>query len=518
MSYFGRIHSQDRNEYLGALANSAHSLEAWSHDFRYEHPDGRQIWLQVTATPQKEADGSVLWHGYLCEVTERKQSEEQIQRLAFFDPLTELPNRRIFTDRLNQTIASCRRDSTHGAVLFLDLDNFKALNDTKGHETGDILLTKVAQRLRDSVRGGDLVSRFGGDEFLILLPHLPEDVTKAVDEASGTAARILRQFCHGFALDFGRHHCSPSIGVVVFDASSESASDIIKSADIAMYEAKKRGRNTFVLFDPGSLQDVSHRYVLQRELSDAIAGNQLAFAFQPQVDGEGALTGAEALLRWNHPERGMIAPSEFVPLAEKSGLIMEINDWVLAEAVRVLSRWRGQPGMERLSLSVNISVQQFRSDDFVSRLCGRLGEAGVDPRLLTLELTEQIMARDPGNVAERMRELRALGIRLSLDDFGTGYSSLSQLNNFPFDEIKIDGAFVSDLEQRLANRTLIEAILGMAKGLNMKTCAEHVGSTWQFEFLKARGCSMFQGFHFHPPMDETRLVRLFEAADRRRAS
>ena len=518
LAYFAHIDERDRARYVRALQDSAKTLQPWTQDFRYQHPDGRLIWLHVTATPQRLEDGTVIWHGYLNEVTDRKEAEEQIQRLAFYDPLTELPNRRIFTDRLNQSVADCRRDSRHGAVLFLDLDNFKALNDTKGHETGDELLKKVAERLRESVRGGDLVSRFGGDEFLVLLPHLSGDVTEAVEEASGAASKILRQFCKGFVLDFGRHHCSPSIGVVVFDRTSDSASDIIKSADIAMFEAKKRGRNTYVIFDPGSLQDVSHRYLLQKELPDAITGNELAFVYQPQVDCTGAIVGAEALLRWNHPERGMLSPNEFVPLAEKSGLIMEINDWVLNEAVRTLARWKERPGMEKLSLSVNISVQQFRSDEFVPSLCRRLAAAGVDPRLLTLELTEQIMARDPGNVADRMRELKALGIRLSLDDFGTGYSSLSQLNNFPFDEIKIDGAFVSDLEQRSANRTLIEAILGMARGLNLSTVAEHVGSAWQVDFLQARGCNAFQGYHFHPPMNEESIGTLFEGEPRRKAS
>lgn len=516
--FFPRIHAEDASGYMEALKRSAQQMEVWSHEFRYNHPSRGIVWLHVTATPELLASGEMIWHGHLSDITGRKVQEEQIAQLAHFDSLTGLPNRLMFTDRLEQCAARVKREGGYGAVLFLDLDNFKALNDTKGHETGDELLRKVAQRLRECVRGGDVVSRFGGDEFLLLLPQLAPSMEEAIDEASGAASKILRQFSKGFALDFGRHHCSPSIGVVVFDPESKGASDIIKSADIAMFEAKKRGRNTYVLFDPSSLRDVSERYLLQRELSDAIRRDELTFVFQPQVDAMGRVLGAEALLRWLHRDKGLLPPNEFVPMAEKSGLIMEINDWVLGEAVDTLARWKNEPGMQHMSLAVNVSVQQFRSDSFVPALRERLAAAGIDPRLLKLELTEHIMSRDPGQVAERMEQLREIGIRLSLDDFGTGYSSLSQLNRFPFDEVKIDGAFVSDLERQAGNRTLIEAILGMAKGLNLETVAEHVSSAEQLSFLRDRGCTVFQGFHFHAPMTEERLAFLLQPELPRKAS
>jgi len=262
----------------------------------------------------------------------------------------------------------------------------------------------------------------------------------------------------------------------------------------------------------------SAKAALTTALRPALHEQQFVLHYEPQVQADGRITGAEALVRWLHREKGLLSPAEFVPMAEESGLIMEINEWVLNEALDTLGRWKAEPGMENVSLSVNVSVQQFRAPHFVPQLRERMAEKGVDPRRLTLELTEHIMSRDPGSVAERMAELREMGVRLSLDDFGTGYSSLSQLNRFPFDEVKIDGAFVSDLERRPANRTLIEAILGMAKGLNLHTVAEHVGSQWQVDFLSQRGCTVFQGFHFHAPMPEDKFTALFAAAPSRKAS
>ncbi|MEZ5792334.1 MAG: EAL domain-containing protein [Nitratireductor sp.] len=507
-TYVDRMHPDDASQYLTMLDRSARTMEIIHKEIRYRQDDQSWKWIELTATPEKLEDGSIVWHGSIQDITARKSAEEQVHQLAFFDPLTELPNRRVFTQRLEQMIGACRRRKEHGAVLFIDLDNFKSLNDTHGHETGDELLRQVAKRLKQGVRSTDTVSRFGGDEFVLLLDSLGCEMSDAISNATGAANKILREFSTGFDLGTIEHATTPSIGVVVFDGTNRNATDIIKSADIAMYEAKKGGRNSFVIFDPENLDNVSDMYLLQRDLAAAIRNEELVFEYQPQVDVNGRILGAEALVRWNHPERGLLAPSAFVPMAEKTGLIMDINEWVLTNAITTLSRWAGKPEMAQLNLSVNLSVQQFRLPEFVDKMKARIGEAGIDAKRLTLELTEHVMARDPKRVAENMAELRKTGIRFSLDDFGTGYSSLSQLNQFPFNEVKIDGAFVSDIEHRESNRSLIEAILGMAQALELETVAEHVGSPFQVEFLRERGCNLFQGFYFHPPVSEQMLESL----------
>jgi diguanylate cyclase (GGDEF)-like protein/PAS domain S-box-containing protein len=507
-AYLARIHRDDLPAYLRSMRLSAKDLGIWTQEFRYRRtPQSEWLWLGLTATPERLPDGGVLWHGHIGDISERKLAEEQVHNLAYVDSLTGLPNRRLFYDRLERAIAAARRADGYGAVLYLDLDNFKGLNDTQGHEVGDRLLRQVAERLSSCVRATDTVSRFGGDEFVIVAEQARGDRQACVAGAAATAAKILREFSRGFDLGAISHACSPSIGVVVFDGEAV-ASEVIKSADIAMYEAKKGGRNNYVLFDPASLKTVAENFAMQRELSTAIRHGELAFDFQPQVDADGRICGAEALVRWNHPQRGRLSPAVFVPIAEMTGMIVEINDWVLDEALRVLARWRRQPELRRLSLSVNVSVQQFRSPEFSARLARNLAMSGADPRRLTLELTEHSMARDPQAVAHRMESLKKAGVRFSLDDFGTGYSSLSQLNAFPFDEVKIDGAFVSHIEQSETNRKLIDAILGMANALGMETVAEHVSSAYQLEFLRSRGCYRYQGFHFHPPLEPSAFEEL----------
>lgn len=512
--YTPNIHKDDRAQYLTRLQSSAVKLTHWNCEFRYFPEPGKMIWLNVSATPERQKCGAIVWHGHLSDITERKQAERRIEKMAYVDALTQLPNRRMFTDRLGRAIGDSRRESQHGAVLFIDLDNFKALNDTHGHDVGDELLRQVAARLSDSVRAADLVSRFGGDEFVILLERLGDDHEDALARASGAANKILREFVAPFDLSGVLHSTTPSIGVAVFDDSAEPADDILKSADLAMYEAKKSGRNGYVLFDPAGLKRVSESFELQRELSSAIAQGQLQLYYQPQIDAGRRIVGAEALVRWDHPRLGLLTPGAFVPMAEKTGLIALINEWVLDQAIQTLERWRDDPHLNRQRLSVNLSVQQFRSPNFATDFCTRIAESGVDGGLLTLELTEHVMAYNPKQVAGRMAELKDAGIQMSLDDFGTGYSSLSQLNQFPFDEVKIDGAFISRLDERTANRTLVEAILGLAGAFGLRTVAEHVSSEAQLAFLRQRGCNLFQGYFFYEPLEEAQFrARVAEQTD-----
>lgn len=500
--YLPNIHNKDRESYLAALNRSANELVHWQCEFRYFPIPDTMIWITVSATPERLEDGTIVWHGHISDATERKNAEARIERMAYVDSLTDLPNRRLFTERLKTLRSHCRRSGGHGAVMFLDLDSFKSLNDTHGHDVGDDLLRQVAGRLSDTMPSGALVSRFGGDEFVILLAGLGRDRRAAVATAATAAETVLEAFEKGFDLGGMPHSATSSIGVAVFDRSAEPADEILKSADLAMYEAKKSGRNAYVLFDPAGLKDVSECYGLQRDLGSAIRENQLQLHFQPQVDPNGRIVAAEALLRWNHPRLGILTPSAFVPMAEKTGLIALVNRWVLEQAIETLARWRDDPCLASQRLSVNLSVQQFRSPDFAGDFCARVAAAGIDGSLLTLELTEHVMASNPQQVSASMAMLKEAGIRLSLDDFGTGYSSLSQLNRFPFDEVKIDGAFIAQMETRSSNRTLVEAILGLADAFGMETVAEHVASRAQLEFLHDNGCSLFQGYYFHPPLDQ----------------
>ena len=520
--YLAHIHPADRRAFIERMRESAQTMSVWNLVFRYrnDRKGSEYRWLELTATPESRGDGGTIWHGHVVDVSQRKKAEEKVRQLAYFDSLTALPNRRVFTERLEQALKLAKRRGEHIGVLFLDLDNFKALNDTHGHELGDLLLQQVAQRIRHCVRASDTVCRFGGDEFVLLIEDLGESAGEAVDNVRAVAEKILQEFARGFDLRGTQHTASPSIGVVVADGEARSPSEIIKSADIAMYEAKKAGRNNYVQFNPSSLRDASQQYQLQNQLRDAIRNNELSLAFQPQVDANRRIVGCEALLRWNHPHFGTLPPASFVPMAEKSGLTGELNEWVLKNAIEYLSRWKDMGPMHELTLSVNVSVQQFTKADFVSDLLGTLQRFAVDPARLTLELTEQVMARDVEEVARQMSRIHDAGGRISLDDFGTGHSSLSQLNQFPFDEIKIDGTFVAELEKQESNRTMVEAILGMANGLGLDTVAEHVGSQSQFDFLKSRGCRRFQGYYHYPPLQEHALIEGVsgETAERRLAA
>lgn len=512
-SLLERIHPLDRRTYVDAMRKSALEICQWEVEFRYCNTaeSDEYLWLELTATPECNSDGGTIWHGHIADISSRKQAEEKIHQLAYFDPLTELPNRRVFITRLEKALERNKRRNEYAGVIFIDLDNFKALNDTHGHELGDVLLKQVAVRIRNSIRSNDTVSRFGGDEFVLLLEDLGSNRTEATANAGTIARKILNAFARGFDLGEVQHPATPSMGIVLFDGEAPEPSEIIKNADIAMYEAKKAGRNNYSFFDPSTLRDVSRSYRLQNELHHGIRNNELALAFQPQVDGNRNIVGCEALLRWHHPQHGTLHPASFVPMAEKSALIGELNDWVLTSAIKHLSRWNETPQMQALSLSVNISAQQFHDNAFVSKLLKRLERSKLDPALLTLELTEKTLVGNLDSIGTHMQQLHSAGIRLSLDDFGTGFSSLSKINRFPFDEVKIDGAFVAELEQRESNRTLIEAILGMANALNLETVAEHVGNQSQMDFLNERGCRRFQGYFYYPPLEEHAL---FEIASR----
>lgn len=497
---------EDLAAFRQSLWDATAEMRGWDHEFRIRAKDGVEKWVRVTAQPEL-VNGDMLWHGYFNDISVRKRNEMEIEALAFFDPLTKLPNRRLFMDRIAQAVAGTHKRRDNGALLFIDLDNFKTLNDTQGHDVGDAFLVQVAERLKTCVDQKDTVARIGGDEFVIMLEECGNDRPTATLRAITIANRILAAFRAGFRLGALDHVASASIGVVVFEDGGLPVEEIMKRADIAMYEAKAAGRNSIALFDPASMDREAGRYQLLGELRAAFdAGDQLELHYQVQVNDDRQVAGAEALIRWRHPKHGMVYPDRFVPLAEQFGLNDQLTAFVLGRGVETLASWQKNPETAELRLALNVSVQSFGSDDFVPRLSRLIREHGVDASKLTLELTEHVMAKDHKRVAAQMADLKKLGVRLSLDDFGTGYSSLAYLKTLPFDEVKIDGGFVADIETTESDRALVRTILAMARTLGLTAVAEHVENVRQEAFLRAFGCDYFQGYLYSKPVEHSRFL------------
>ncbi|MBO6719329.1 MAG: EAL domain-containing protein [Rhizobiaceae bacterium] len=512
--FLRHVPEEDRALFGQSLSEAWGKQQAWEVEHKFVTPRGEQKWLRVSATPEFKG-GEVLWHGYLSDITQHKEHELEIRTLAYYDTLTNLPNRRLFLDRMASAIAASRETGRHGAVLFVDLDNFKTLNDTQGHDTGDRYLVQVAERLTDCVGDRGTVARIGGDEFVVLLESIGSDNASASREAIGIASRINGAMRQRFELGEVSYRASASIGIVVFDQQADTADEVLKRADIAMYEAKSMGRDSLVLFDPVSLGKASERYELLSDLREAIGqgGDQLELHFQPQVDAEGRISAAEGLLRWNHPDQGMIYPDRFIPVSEQFGLANELGLIVLEKGISALARWAQDSTLAGIGLSINASAQCFTNDDFIPKLTRMLEQYQVSGSKLTIEITEHVTGRDEHLVARRMRDLKALGVRLSLDDFGTGYSSLTYLKKLPFDEVKIDGSFVADIETAESDRALVRTILAMAKTLGIAAVAEHVETAAQEEFLKQHGCDYCQGWLYAKAMPATEFAAHVKAAD-----
>jgi diguanylate cyclase (GGDEF)-like protein/PAS domain S-box-containing protein len=444
-----------------------------------------------------EFDGRQYMAGFFRDITDRKRAEETIAHLAYHDQLTTLPNRALFLDRLGQALAACRRQKRYGAVMFVDLDQFKRINDVHGHTIGDSVLKDVAQRLRHYLRQDDTVARFGGDEFVILLPELSSEQEPAATLALSVAEKIRAALEQPIRIDGQDYLATASIGVSLFPKQGETVDDLIREADIAMYRAKDSGRNALMFFEHTMQEHIAERYALERDLRDAVKNGALALFLQSQVNAGGDVIGAEALVRWQHPTRGLVAPAAFIPLAEETGLIIPIGEWVLRETCRLLVRLN-ESGLS-LRLAVNVSPRQFRQANFVTRVREILSETGADPLYLTLEITENLLVEQASEVVSRMLELSDLGIRFAIDDFGTGYSSLAYLKRLPLNELKIDKSFVQDVPYDLNDVALVETILAMARHLRFEVLAEGVETRSQLEFLTAHGCRLFQGYHFHRP-------------------
>jgi diguanylate cyclase (GGDEF)-like protein/PAS domain S-box-containing protein len=434
------------------------------------------------------------------DITQRLAAEAEIKNLAFYDPLTGLPNRRLLHDRLRQALASSTRSARYGALLFLDLDNFKTLNDTLGHDIGDLLLQQVAQRLSTCVREGDTVARLGGDEFVVMLEDLSENVLEAAAQTETVGEKILVTLNQIYQLGQYEHHSTPSIGVTLFADHQGSMDDLLKRADLAMYQAKAAGRNTLRFFDPEMQAVVTTRAALEADLREAVRKGQFVLYYQAQVDGMGRLTGVEVLLRWQHPLRGLVSPLEFIPLAEDTGLILPLGHWVLETACAQLTVWATRPEMAHLTIAVNVSARQFHHVDFVDQVLAVLDKTGANPKRLKLELTESLLVEDVEGIIIKMTALKARGVCFSLDDFGTGYSSLSYLKRLPLDQLKIDQSFVRDILIDTNDSAIAKMVVALAESMGLAVIAEGVETEAQKDFLARNGCLAYQGYLYSRPL------------------
>jgi len=433
------------------------------------------------------------------DISGAKAAEEQIRNLAFYDPLTGLPNRRLLLEQLRPIMTANARFGRNRALLFVDLDHFKTLNDTLGHQTGDLLLREVAQRLRTCVRKHDTVARLGGDEFVVILGELSENAGEAADEARAVAEKILVAVAQPYALDGHKCLSTASIGITVFGDQWDSGDDVLRQADLAMYQSKVAGRNTICLFEPALQAAVYARAAMEDDLRQAIKGEQFLLYYQPQIS-RGHVIGAEALIRWKHPVHGLLAPGEFIALAEETGMILPIGDWVLETACRQLVAWAAHKLPAHFSVAVNVSARQLHQPDFVEQVMAVLKRTGANPQNLKLELTESMLVENIEDVIVKMTALKSHGLTFSLDDFGTGYSSLSYLKRLPLGQLKIDRSFVRDILVDACSGAIAQTVVSLSQAMGLSVIAEGVETEEQQEFLARLGCHSFQGYLFSRPL------------------
>ncbi len=477
--------------------------KVWTGEFRNMRKDGTRYIELATISPIKRGDGRTTHYVAVKEdITARRQSEDLINRLAYFDSLTGLPNRALLLDRLEQARLASHRSKQYAMLLLLDIDNFKLLNETQGHDAGDRLLMAVAQRLRDSVREQDTVARLGGDDFAVIIGDLGPEEESAIGSAELIAEKIHTSLGQAYDLDIpgGRYHGTPSIGITLFRSRRLSGEDLLKQAEVALYKAKDDGRNAVRFFSPAMQAVVHARAEMERGLRETLAGQGFQLHYQPQVDSDGRIVGAEALVRWIRPDGKRVSPADFIPLAEETGLIVPIGSWVLETACAQLCAWAANPDTRHLSLAVNVSGRQFYQPDFVDEVRDCIDRFGINSGNLKLELTESIVLSDVEDTIARMEQIRALGVRFALDDFGTGYSSLSYLKRLRFDQLKIDQSFVRDMIVDKSSAAIVRAILAMSESLGLEAVAEGVETEPQSQILHQQGCRTYQGYLFGRPM------------------
>jgi diguanylate cyclase (GGDEF)-like protein/PAS domain S-box-containing protein len=486
--------------------------ESYGVEFRLRHRDGHYLPILSRGFVLRDGEGRPLRiSGTNTDLTERKQAERRIYEAAYFDHLTGLPNRRFLLEELDKVLGRTQRSGSHGALLFLDLDNFKLLNDTLGHDLGDMLLRQVAQRLRLTLRHSDQVARLGGDEFVVVLEALGKSVQEAVTEANHVLGKLLGSLDQPYYLNGRLIVSTPSIGIVLFDGSSASIETLLKQADLAMYRAKAEGRNTARFFDPSMQAAAERQAAFESALQEGLSAHQFVLYCQPQFSTHGRLVGAEVLVRWRREDGTLVAPSEFIGLAESSGLIVPLGQYVLEQGCRALSRWSTDRALARLKLAVNVSAHQLRDVAFTDAVAEILEATGAPADKLCLELTESVFAENGAEIIERMHDLRSHGLCFSLDDFGTGYSSLAYLKRFPLSALKIDRSFVHDVHLDPDAAPIVEAIIALARSLKLEIVAEGVEHEAQRSFLVKGGCSALQGYLLGRPVPIEDFERIYSA-------
>jgi diguanylate cyclase (GGDEF)-like protein/PAS domain S-box-containing protein len=462
-------------------------------------------WLSISSL-RDDSGNLTNYIALITDISERKAAEERMNYLAQHDVLTGLPNRMLFQDRLQQAINYAERQQTSVALLFMDLDRFKSVNDMLGHHAGDLLLQEVAQRIRLCVRGSDTVSRQGGDEFVIMLPNLDDlgDIVQVVD-------KLIESIANPYHLNSHAMHVTTSVGVSVYPQDGRDSETLIRNADTAMYQAKDAGRNGYRFFTQEMNNAVAKRVGLENKLRAALSRNELLLHYQPKVDlRSGEIVAAEALVRWQHPEDGLISPADFIPIAEETGMIVPLGEWVLNEACRQNQEWR-ETGLREIVMAVNLSPLQFLERDLMGMVTAALARSGMYASALELEITESAMMRDPEQAVTVLNKISASGIRISIDDFGTGYSSLSHLKKFPIDELKVDQSFVRDLSVNMDDAAIVSAVISMAKSLGLSVTAEGVETIEQLRFLKGLDCDNMQGYYFSKPLPADEFRKLLES-------
>ena len=514
-----RSHRRDA-EFYHSMRNSVQVTGGWQGDMSLRTKSGENCarWLTISAV--KNETGEVTnYIGSYYDISKLKHAEEKIQELAFFDQLTGLPNRVLLIDRVRQALNANIRNKSYGALLFIDLDNFKTLNDSLGHHMGDMLLKNAAQRISHCVRADDTVARFGGDEFVVLLANLGTQKAKAAAlQAEAIGEKILAAFTEVFQLDTYEYPCTPSVGVTLFSPEDRNVDELLKRADLAMYDAKTAGRNGLRFFDPAMQTMITARAALETDLREDLKKERLLLHYQPQVDHEGKLLGSEALARWPHAQKGMISPSEFIPVAESTGLILPLGALMLKIACRQLARWSADPATERLTIAINVSALQIRQKNFVEEVRAIIEQTGANPHRLKIELTESTLVSNVDDVIAKMHKLKAIGIGFSLDDFGTGYSSLSYLKRLPLDQLKIDRSFVKDVLVDSNDAAIAQMIIALSKSLGLSVIAEGVETEEQYAFLAQHGQLSYQGYLFGRPLPSEDFERLARAFSPRRRS